>query len=122
MTNSKQKGSRGERELRDLLKSFGLKARRTQQYSGTEGTSDVTCPDLDLLHIEVKRTENFKGYQWIEQAKNDSKGSIPTVWWRKNKKQWLVLMEAESLLTLLTSISKLSAQKKKKEETKTLKG
>jgi Holliday junction resolvase len=121
MTNSKQKGSRGERELRDLLKSFGLKARRTQQYSGTEGTSDVTCPDLDFLHIEVKRTENFKGYQWIEQAKKDATDTIPTVWWRKNKKQWLVLMEAESLLTILTSTFKPLTKKKEKEETKTLK-
>ncbi|WP_341350090.1 hypothetical protein [Clostridium akagii] len=37
MTNSKQKGARGERELSSKLKEYGYNTRRGQQYCGANG-------------------------------------------------------------------------------------
>lgn len=54
--NSKQKGSRGERTVRDYLRGLGFAdARRTAQYCGKAGDSDIVCPEtLPNLHLEVK--------------------------------------------------------------------
>lgn len=52
--NSRAKGKRGELAAVALLKSLGFTARRTQQYSGTAGTSDVVADELPYVHIEVK--------------------------------------------------------------------
>lgn len=55
-TNSKRKGSSGEREAVHLLLELGFTdAKRTQQYNGL-GKSDVECAEsLPDVHIEVKR-------------------------------------------------------------------
>ena len=36
MTNSKQKGKRGELEVANMLKRMGFNGRRTAQYNGKE--------------------------------------------------------------------------------------
>ena len=53
MTNSKQKGARGERELSSKLKEYGYSTRRGQQYCGANGDADVV--GLNGVHIEVKK-------------------------------------------------------------------
>jgi len=99
--NSRQKGAAGERELRDLFKSFGFDARRTQQYSGTEGTSDVTVAGLPTIHVESKRAEAFKGYDWVNQARRDAGDKIPVVFWRKSREDWLAIIPANILIPIL---------------------
>jgi len=56
MVNAKQKGKRVELEIAHWLGQFGLEARRTQQFNGAEGLSDVVCEQLRDWHIEVKGT------------------------------------------------------------------
>ena len=55
MTNSKAKGSRGERELSSKLKEHGFDTRRGQQYCGANGDADVV--GLPNIHIECKRVQ-----------------------------------------------------------------
>lgn len=98
--NSKQKGNRGERLGRDYLKSLGFgDARRTQQYSGTEGPSDVVCPlSLPDLHIEVKFGTSNKGKRMdlgceglteaLDQAKRDAGQNPWCVLWKPDRKPW----------------------------------
>ena len=60
--SQREKGKRGERMFRDVLRDAGFdSAYRTQQFSGAcpEGSADVRCPQLPSLHFEVKNNHGF---------------------------------------------------------------
>lgn len=101
MTNSKQKGKRGELEVAHILQEHGYDARRTAQYCGNTGdAADVI--GLDGFHIEVKRCETTKIWDWIHQAQNDCNGkNIPIVVFRKSHEEWQVSLSLEAFLKLL---------------------
>lgn len=91
MTNSKQKGKRGELELARKLREYGYDCRRGQQYCGANGDADVV--GLPGVHIECKRVERLDLYGAVAQAKADAKeGEKPVVMHRKNNCEWLVTM------------------------------
>lgn len=100
--NSKQKGARFERQLAGMFKDYGYSgARRTAQYCGNTGdASDVV--GLDGIHIEAKHQERMSLYDWIDQAKRDSKntGNIPVVFHKKNRAEILVTMQFDSFMKL----------------------
>jgi Holliday junction resolvase len=99
--NSKQKGSRGEREWANFCKDQGYNVRRTQQYAGgTEESAD--CVGLPYIHQEVKRVEKLNIDEAMEQAWCDCNfpGPIPIVAHRKNGKRWKVTMYAEDWFML----------------------
>ena len=99
MTNSKQKGARGERELSSKLKEYGYNTRRGQQYCGANGDADVI--GLAGIHIECKRVEKLNIYDAISQAKADArKGEVPTVFHRKDRCEWLVTMTFDDWMKL----------------------
>ena len=101
MINSKMKGKRGELEVAALLRSHGYDARRGQQFSGSPDSPDVVH-SLGGFHIEVKYTEAFNAYKAMEQAEGDCKEEdIPVVFYRKKRKRWMVLIDAEDFLTKL---------------------
>ena len=96
--NSRAKGARGERELANLLKSYGYNTRRGQQFSGLEGEDVVGLPGV---HIECKRVERLNIYDAISQANRDSKkNQIPAVFHRKNNCKWLVTMEFDEFMKI----------------------
>lgn len=97
--NSKKKGSRGELELANLLKEKGFsEARRSQQYCGINNDADVV--GIDGIHIECKRVEKLNIDEAMEQAKRDCGDNIPTVFHRKNNKEWLVTMRLDDWVEL----------------------
>jgi hypothetical protein len=99
--NSRQKGIRGELELRDFLRRFNIQARRGQQYAGGGDSPDVVT-DLADLHFECKRVERTSIYEWMEQAKTDCKlGSIPVVAHRQNDKEWLAVLRLEDFIKII---------------------
>ena len=100
--NSRAKGCVGEREVRDLIREAGFPARRGQQFSGGEDSPDVVH-ELPLdVHVEVKRVERLNIYDAFEQAVRDAgAGKIPTVWHRRSRKGWLVIMPAGAFLELV---------------------
>ncbi|MBZ9608652.1 hypothetical protein G9F73_012620 [Clostridium estertheticum] len=99
MTNSKQKGARGERELSSKLKEYGYKTRRGQQYCGANGDADVV--GLEGIHIECKRVEKLNIYNAISQANADAnKEELPTVFHRKDRSEWLVTMSLDDWMTI----------------------
>ena len=101
--NSKQKGSRGERQCRDVWKKHGFEdAHRSQQYSGKgESSADVEGV-FDKLHIEVKLGYQYKTvYGFMDQAVRDAKdGEIPIVNCRMDNKEWLCVMRLEDFIEL----------------------
>lgn len=99
MTNSKQKGARGERELSSKFKEHGFDTRRGQQYCGANGDADVV--GLPNIHIECKRVQALNIYNAISQAKADAKETeFPAVFHRKDRCNWLVTMELEDWMKI----------------------
>ena len=99
MTNSRQKGARGERELAAVLREHGYDCRRGQQYCGANGDADVV--GLPGIHIECKRVESLNIHKAIEQAKRDAReNELPAVFHRKNGKPWLVTMTLEDWMKI----------------------
>lgn len=99
MTNSKQKGARGERELSSKLKEYGYKTRRGQQYCGANGDADVV--GLPGIHIECKRVERLNIYDAISQAMADKKeNELGAVFHRKDRSEWLVTMTLDEWMKL----------------------
>ena len=100
---SKTKGKVGEREVAALLKKYGFDARRGQQFSGGGDSPDV-AHNMDGFHIEVKRSETFALYDALAQANADKKSDEDAiVFHRRNNRQWVVVMEAEDFLRLMTT-------------------
>lgn len=103
MTNSKQKGARGERELSSKLKEYGYNTRRGQQYCGANGDADVV--GLPGIHIECKRVERLNIYDAISQAKADKKeNELVAVFHRKDRSEWLVSMTLDEWMKLYKEI------------------
>lgn len=100
---SKTKGKVGEREVAELLRKHGFSARRGQQFAGGGDSPDVVS-DMEGFHIEVKRTgKQTDIFAALEQAKRDRKpGEDAVVFHRKNNKQWIIAMDADEFLTLMT--------------------
>lgn len=97
--NSKQKGARGERELAKVLRAYGFKTRRGQQYCGANGDADVI--GLPNIHIECKRVERLNLYDAMAQSKSDAKqGEIPVVMHRKDKCDWLVTLSLDDFIEI----------------------
>jgi Holliday junction resolvase len=96
--NSKNKGKRGELEWAKWLRDNGCPdARRGQQYAGGSESPDVVG-GIGGLHFEVKRTEQIRLVEAIEQAKNDAGNSkVPVVVWRKNNYPWYLIIPADRL-------------------------
>lgn len=99
MTNSRDKGKRGELELAKILRDAGFDSRRGQQYSGANGDADVV--GLPGIHIECKRVERLNLYDAIAQARRDKNDDEhPAVFHRKNRCEWLVTMPVWDFLAI----------------------
>lgn len=102
--NSKTKGAVGELEFSKFLQEKGFTARRTQQYCGTEGNSDVTCVELKHIHFEVKRIKKCAVYKYYDQAERDRKEhQFPIVAIRGNNREWIVTLNAEDFIELIST-------------------
>jgi Holliday junction resolvase len=101
MTNSRQKGKRGERELANYLQDAGLVARRGQQHRGGPDSPDVICESLPWLHIECKRGQRLNLHDAMVQSVTEAPaGSVPVVMHRKNRQPWMVTMRIDDFLEL----------------------
>lgn len=97
--NSKKKGSGGERELCEILRSYGYDSHRNdQRYTGGIENPDISLP---MIHVECKRTETLRLYDALEQAIHDANGkSIPAVMHRRNRSPWIVIMRLDDWIIL----------------------
>ena len=93
-----RKGADGERELAGILAEYGYPVRRGEsQNYGTQ-------PDLiglPNIHCEVKRTQQLRLHDALEQAKRDSLkfgDGLPAVFFRRNREKWQVCMYLDDWL------------------------
>ena len=97
---SQRKGRRGEIELSEKLKEYGIHAEPGASMS-FGGTPDVT--GLPGIHIEVKRRECPDVLAALRQAATDAErfgDGVPVVFWRKNRGKWIALLSLESFMEL----------------------
>ncbi|MDE6261029.1 MAG: hypothetical protein K2M42_09275 [Oscillospiraceae bacterium] len=111
---SRRKGQNGELELAHLLREHGFPdVRRTSQYCGKTGDA-ADLVGLQGIHIESKRTERLSLYEAMEQAQRDAeaagKGNFPTVFHRRSKRPWMVIMGIEDWLELYRAYLERSAE------------
>lgn len=96
---SREKGARGERELANILRdTYGYPVRRGYVF---QGESDLV--GLEGIHVEVKRKETFNAYTSMEQAIKEAEkrqDGVPTVFHRRDGKDWLVVMRLEDWVDL----------------------
>lgn len=97
----RDKGASFERQVAGMFKDYGYNAFRTAQYEGKTGD----CADVEgvpHIHIECKAVEKMRLYDWIAQAKRDSKkkGNKPVVIHKQNYKDILVTMRFEDWIEL----------------------
>lgn len=99
---SRDKGKRFERQLARIFREYGYSdSRRTAQYCGNTGdASDVI--GLPGIHVEAKHQEQMRLYDWMDQAKRDSKntGNMPVVFHRKNNHEILVTMQLDTFFDI----------------------
>lgn len=98
--NSKQKGSRGEREVSKILTEAGFPASRSQQYKGSVDSADLDCESLEHLHFEVKFVERLSLYKAMKQAREDAGPKIPVVVHRKKREDWLAVLPLSDFLQM----------------------
>lgn len=104
MTNSNQKGKRGEREAARVLRDLGFNARRGRQYKGTPESPDVIIEELPGVHVEVKRKETFSPEKSLAKAEEDAGDKWPVVLHRKNNKPWIAVVRPDLLFKLLKEV------------------
>lgn len=97
---STRKGANGEREVMAILRGRGHAVER----GGTQSFGQR--PDLyglDHVHLEVKRAENARIWEWMQQSRDDAArfgDGWPTVIFRRSRSDWLICMELEDWLAL----------------------
>ena len=97
--NSRAKGKRGELELAGILREYGFKARRGQQYAGINGDADVV--GIPGYHIECKRVERLNIDEAMAQSVRDAKDEVPIVCHRRDRKEWLVTLRLKDFVEVL---------------------
>jgi len=103
VTNSIQKGKRGEREFcKEVLIPAGYNdARRGVQYKGGPDSPDIDCKSLSSLHFEVKRVERLSLEKALSQAITDAGDKIPVVASKKNRGEWIISLRASDFMRIV---------------------
>ena len=101
--SSKARGKRGELSLVHALRDAGFtEARRTEQYCGKAGTSDVV--GIEGLHVEVKNQERLNIWSALAQSQRDTEadgnGDIPAVFFKRNRSGWYVALPLPNFIKL----------------------
>lgn len=100
---SRARGKRAELDLVHKLQSFGFSdARRTAQYCGKAGTSDVV--GIPGVHCECKAVQRLNIWEALSQSERDSaadgKGDIPAVFFKRNRSGWYVAAPLSDFIRL----------------------
>ena len=97
---SQRKGADGERELAAILREYGYTVERGGSMSFGEVPDLVGLPGV---HIEVKRCEQVRLSEWMQQAERDSqhfKDGLPAVFHRRSREVWRVTMNLADFMRI----------------------
>jgi hypothetical protein len=102
MVNSCEKGKRVERKVANWLTAQGLASRRTKQYCGGAGDSDVLTKGMPI-HWESKGRAQIAALNFLDQAIEDSEktGHLPVVFLVEDGGRQGILLRPEDFIALL---------------------
>lgn len=102
--HSRNKGARGERLWRDVLRQAGWEsAERGAQREGGPDSPDVRGGPPGV-HFECKLSKRqCRPWDWMAQCIADAgpDGEMPIVAWKRDRFDWLCFVRAEDLVRLL---------------------
>jgi hypothetical protein len=97
---SRRRGAVAERELAEVIRSYGYPAIRGQQRSGLEQADVVGGPAG--WRFESKRTERLNLWAaWAQVTRDRKPGEVAVVATRRNHSPWLAVVELDTLLRLI---------------------
>ena len=102
-TRSQRKGADGERELAAILREYGYTVERGGSMSFGEVPDLVGLPGV---HIEVKRCEQVRLSEWMQQAETDRKrfsDGMPVIFHRRSREPWCVTMRLSDFMMLYSA-------------------
>ena len=97
---SQRKGAGRQRQLAAVLREYGYEIKRGGSMSFGEVPDLVGLPGV---HIEVKRCEQVRLSEWMQQAERDSqhfKDGLPAVFHRRSREGWRVTMNLADFMRL----------------------
>lgn len=98
---SKAKGGAGEREVVKIFKDAGFEDAARTPFSGANKNFPGDVMGMPGLHLEVKRRESTRFYEWMKQAEADRKpGRMPIVLHRRNNGEWMVFCRLDHFIQL----------------------
>jgi hypothetical protein len=98
--SERNKGTRGELEVAAIFRSLGFDCDRVPNSGGlrTKGDLHGSLP----VHVEVKRQEKTKVWEWWQQATSEAPADKhPVVAFRRSRAPWLAVVELDFLVRLL---------------------
>jgi hypothetical protein len=100
--NPKSKGTRGEKEIRDLLREeWGYVKANRNLGSGAQGGGDI-IEAIPGVNIEVKRVEKLNIWKALNQSElAASPTDIPAVFFRRNRSTWYAALPLSDFLGLV---------------------
>jgi len=101
--SERQKGARGERDFRDLVRTFGFDCERDGRLAADlrHGVAGV--------HFEIKRQERLDVPAWLRQAEAECGEAIPVVAFRRSREPWRVVAPAADYLAAKAAAQHLEA-------------
>jgi Holliday junction resolvase len=100
--SERRKGATGELEVAKLFQAAGFDCDRTPNSGALRITGDLygSVP----AHLEVKRQEVARPWQWFEQAQAEAPaGVMPVVAFRRSRSPWLAIVPLEALVALMAA-------------------
>lgn len=96
---SRDKGLRGELELRHLFEAAGATS-----LHNLEGQGDQILELADVLyHVECKRRERLDIPAWCRQAEGEADARmVPLVVYRSSRQPWRVVLRLDHFLEIAT--------------------
>jgi len=96
---SRDKGNRGELQVRDLWHNAGFQCERVPNSGGLWIPGDVA--GIDGLHIEVKLQKRPRVFAAMEQAIVDCPlGEIASAWCKPDRGEWYVTVLAKDFIPI----------------------
>lgn len=100
---SRAKGVRGEREARDIIRAWGIDARRGRQYAGHPDAPDIVC--AADLYIEAKWRKAGHPAKWLEEAAAMAPlNHVPVVIHKRPRGRVLVTLDAEHVPAFVDAV------------------
>lgn len=113
LKSPKNKGSRHERDVAEILRFYGFTAQRTPMSGAIENFKGDITTNAPLF-IECKNTEKTHFLEWYKKAEDQSGSHPPVIVWTCNRNDIYAFLKFSDFMDLITHAIKPPKVKKEK--------